>query len=324
MSRLLRGILDVLLGSVVLLTIVRIAGLDRGFPLVTVMTVFPYVVGVGALVGFVSLMRSWRTEAWICFAVVLAGVALLAPRALPGPAPAAEPDGPALSVAIANLRFGMGDAATVTSAVRRRDVDVLVVTELTEAAIDRLDDAGLDVVLPHRTLLPSRLTSGAGIYSRHRVEAGQPSTQRRFGPGTPKATIMLGAGYQVQLDAVHPLPPVSRSWTDAWREALASLPPPAEDRAGAVPRVLAGDFNATQDHRAFRELLSRGWVDAADATGTGLRPTFSSLRYGEPVPPVTLDHVLVDGRTAVREVEVTRLPGSDHHILVVELTLPAD
>ena len=45
------------------------------------------------------------------------------------------------------------------------------------------------------------------------------------------------------------------------------------DAAGASAdgrrTVLAGDFNATLDHRDLRRLLARGYNDAADATVTG-------------------------------------------------------
>ena len=88
-------------------------------------------------------------------------------------------------------------------------------------------------------------------------------------------------------------------------------------------RLLAGDFNATHDHAPFRALLDRGWNDAADAVGRGLVPTFNALPWGEPVPPVTLDHVLVDGDTEVLDVRVLPLPGSDHRLLVVDIAVPA-
>jgi len=41
------------------------------------------------------------------------------------------------------------------------------------------------------------------------------------------------------------------------------------------------------------------------------------------VPPVTIDHVLVDGRVEVLAATTAALPDSDHHMLVVRLRLPA-
>ena len=46
----------------------------------------------------------------------------------------------------------------------------------------------------------------------------------------------------------------------------------------ATSQILAGDFNATLDHAEFRALLDRGYVDAADAVGDGLTPTWPARR----------------------------------------------
>ena len=102
-----------------------------------------------------------------------------------------------------------------------------------------------------------------------------------------------------------------------WEQDLRLLPDPAPD----VLHVLAGDFNATPDHAAFRRLLRRGWTDAARLTGRALRPTWSPMR--SPVPRLTLDHVLVDPRVGVASLEVVHVPGTDHRALVTELRLPA-
>ncbi len=126
----------------------------------------------------------------------------------------------------------------------------------------------------------------------------------------------------LHVDAVHPLPPITAEWTLSWARQLRSLSSPPND--GDTPRhLLAGDFNATMDHYWFRELLDSGWVDAADARGMGLRSTFGGPGAGEPVPPVTLDHVLVDTDVLVEHVSTRPLPGSDHRMLIVRLRLPA-
>jgi hypothetical protein len=64
--------------------------------------------------------------------------------------------------------------------------------------------------------------------------------------------------------AVHTNPPAtSPAQVRSWEQDLAALPAPEP----GVLRVLAGDFNATLDHVAFRTLLDRGYVDAARAAG---------------------------------------------------------
>lgn len=161
-------------------------------------------------------------------------------------------------------------------------VDVLVAVEVTDVAVDALAAAGLDALLPNAEVLPTRFTSGGGIWSRHDLEAREPSRLRGFG-ATPQATIEV---------------------------------------PGHGP-LLVGDFNATLDHRALRDVLDRGWVDAAAAHGAGLRPTFHGLPSGEPVPPVTLDHVLVDRQVRIEDVQTRSVAGTDHRLLLVRLRLPA-
>lgn len=309
----------VLLLPVVVVTVVRVFGLDLGHPWAAVLTVFPWLLLVGLAGTGVAAAARWWPAAGVGATAVLVGVALLVPRIVAGPTPDEPADGPELTVAVANLREGNGDAATVVGAVRDHEVDLLVTLELTDAAIERLAAAGLDDLLPQTELQPSRFTSGGGIHSRFPLTAREPDAARGFGR-TPRASIEVAGAGEVALDAVHPLPPIVPEWTAQWRDALAALPDAAPDQER---RLLLGDFNATLDHAPLRDLLDRGWVDAADAVGAGLTPTFAALRYGEPVPPVTIDHVLVDRRTEVQAVRTVPLPGSDHRILVVDLRLPA-
>lgn len=101
-----------------------------------------------------------------------------------------------------------------------------------------------------------------------------------------------------------------------WADGLAALP-----RGGDRLHVLAGDFNATLDHPPMRALLGAGYRDAADVTGRGLTPTWPQQGW-EPVPGVTLDHVLADSAMAVGAFGVYALPGTDHRPVFAELTLP--
>jgi endonuclease/exonuclease/phosphatase family metal-dependent hydrolase len=103
-----------------------------------------------------------------------------------------------------------------------------------------------------------------------------------------------------------------------WRSDLANQPRP--DPA-APPRILLGDFNSTLDHQPLRALIARGYTDAADSAGAGLIGTWGPYD-GDPIPPVTIDHVLVDRRVGVRGARVHRLPGSDHRAVVAALVVP--
>ena len=92
------------------------------------------------------------------------------------------------------------------------------------------------------------------------------------------------------------------------------LPPPAE-----LPRLLAGDFNATLDHAPLRDVLRLGYADAAREVGKALLPTWGQV--GKPAV-ITIDHVLVDRRCAVLAGSVHAVPGTDHRAVFAEIRLP--
>ena len=83
--------------------------------------------------------------------------------------------------------------------------------------------------------------------------------------------------------------------------------------------MIAGDFNATLDHRALRGVLDRGWQDAAAETGEGLRPTWP---VGRRVLGLAIDHVLASDELAVGPVSIHEVRGSDHRAVVARLALP--
>ena len=101
----------------------------------------------------------------------------------------------------------------------------------------------------------------------------------------------------------HLRPPARNRCPTGSGACAASLRPISE----GVVRILLGDFNATLDHQALRDVLDRGYVDAADAVGKALTPTWPRQRL---LPPtVTIDHVLVDERVRVSDVGIHELPG---------------
>jgi endonuclease/exonuclease/phosphatase family metal-dependent hydrolase len=300
---------------VVLWTLLRVLGVDLGHPWPALLTVYPWMVALGVVLLAGAVALRWWPVVGVAGLVVLTGAAVLAPRVVASPQPEVAA-GTRLVVAVANLRVGEADAAAVVEHVTDHEVDVLVTLELTDDAVRRLTAAGLDEVLPASVLEPSRLSSGGGIHSRLPLVALAAGGDRHVGR-TPRGSVEVAGVGPVVVQGVHPLPPIDSSWTPRWHAALAALPAPGEE-----PRILAGDFNATHDHPSFRALLAAGWVDAAAAVGAGLRPTFSALRYGEPVPPVTLDHVLVGDGVAVEEVAVLAVPDSDHRMVVATLRLP--
>jgi endonuclease/exonuclease/phosphatase (EEP) superfamily protein YafD len=293
---------------------VRLLGLEPGAPLIGALALTPLVAATAWLPFLLALaLRSWAVAALAALVAVALSAAVL-PRAFGGPqAPLAG--GRSLSVMTANLRYGHGNPDAVMRLVRRQDVDVLSLQELTPAAARRLDRAGARARFPYRVLDPRSGASGSGLFSRLPLrDAARP-------PGTPHAMpqaqlIVAGVG-SVLVKAVHTIPPLGGD-VPAWREELCSLP---HATSNGELRLLIGDFNATLDHHELRALIASGYRDAADTAGIGLHGTY---RVGHRLPfRIAIDHVLVDQRAHVTAASVEPLPGSDHRALLTTLSLPA-
>lgn len=238
--------------------------------------------------------------------------AVVRPRGVPRPDSGAS--GPMLRVLTVNVYFGRADMEVVVARVRQRNADVLFLQELTEDAVTRLKQAGLEDVLPYMQYDLRGGSRGSGIYSRFPLSDGP--VVRSVQMAQPTALLQLPNGQSVELVCVHPVPPAPfrKGGASQWRRELATLPPPGES-----PRVLAGDFNATLDHAVFRDVLRRGYLDAAQQAGKALTPTWG-LPGKRAV--LTLDHVLVDRRCAVLEYSVHVIPGTDHRAIYAEVQLP--
>jgi endonuclease/exonuclease/phosphatase (EEP) superfamily protein YafD len=296
--------------------LLRATGTERGFPLVPAISFTPYAALTAVLPLGLALRARARSAAVLAGA---AGIALALPvlaRSRPDtPSPAAG--GPRVRVATVSLRRGHVPAAGVVGLVSACDVDVLAVAELTPRAEAALRAAGLDRLLPEEHVLPAR--PGAVPSASGALWSRLPITGRGAVPGEfeqPSAVLDVG-GSPLEVVAVHSAPPAtSPRAVRSWAADLAALPSPS----AALPRVLAGDFNATADHAAFRAVLAAGWTDAARAAGQGLAWTWRPLRLK--LPRLTLDHVLVDARVAVSAVRFVRVPGSDHRSVVADLLLP--
>lgn len=294
--------------------VVRGLGLDLGHPVVAAVSFTPYAALTAPLPVLVALLLRRRVVAAVAAVAAVVLIASVAPRAFGGPDPDEDPRGPRLVVMTSNVFVGRADPAAVLALVRRHDVDVLSLQELTPAALERLDAAGARRLLPGRAVEPRPGAAGSGVLARQVVRrVDGPDAD---GAAQPEALLRVPGGRAVAIKAVHPYPPTSRRKVGDWEGELGRLPGTGGDRL----RVLAGDFNATLDHRALRAVLDRGYVDAADATGDGLVPTWPDR--GRRLK-LTIDHVLADRRIAVERVTVHRVRGTDHRAVIATLRLPA-
>ena len=294
------------------IAVVRLAGLERGWPLVQLVAYTPLFAAGAAVAALLAALLRQRLPALVAAVVAIALGAVVGPRALGG---ADDADGPTLRVLTANLRDNPGAAPHFVALVRRTRPDVVSLQEVSPRVLTALEAEGLLERLPERVVPAWTGVPGNGLYARLPLRRGaDPPGLSKL---TPAARMTIG-GTRVEVVAVHPQAPARRSHTPRWRADLRALPPATPD--GPL-RVLAGDFNATLDHAELRRLLDTGYEDAADAVGAGLRATWPSGRRFP--PPVTIDHVLVDERASVRGVTVHRVPRTDHRAVLAELVLPA-
>jgi endonuclease/exonuclease/phosphatase (EEP) superfamily protein YafD len=250
-----------------------------------------------------------------------------------------------LTVMSINSRFGKADAAEIVRLVRDNAVELLAIQEHTQALEDRLAAEGLGSLLPHRISSPMENGSGSATYSKHPIQAIGLIPDTPFQMPTFRLTLpVAGAGKNVQgvagagntsrgreaatveVTNVHTLPPVDVR-VGQWRSDLESLGRlVARNGADAQGnQLLLGDFNATYDHSEFRRLLDdvqggRKLVDVGTAAGARFTPTWPM--DGQPLPGITIDHVITSPRIPASGYAVHRVAGTDHAAVLATLDVP--
>ncbi|MEU3604069.1 endonuclease/exonuclease/phosphatase family protein [Streptomyces sp. NPDC035033] len=216
-------------------------------------------------------------------------------------------------VIAANVEFGQATGALIDLARRERP-QLLFVSECDPACGRRLT-AALSRQLPHRVAVEAEGSAGSVLLSAHplRDRAVVPSVM-----GMPGATADI-AGRPVRLQLAHPMPPVPGQ-VRLWKDELGRLRDAVAARPAGEELILAGDFNASQDHAAFRSLLDAGpFLDAARTTGDSHAPTWPAEG---PLPAfVQIDHVLSSPGLLAAATRFLPLAGSDHRAVLADLDL---
>ena len=282
---------------------------------VTALALTPQVTVIAVVAEVILLLlRAWKT-AILGAVVVLVGVALQLPAIIPSAHPS---QAATITVLTANLRLGQADPAAVAALVKDHEVDLLAVQELTPQAADGLSAAGLDRELPYKLLAPREGGAGMGLWSRFPLR--QKVVLNGFGFSPVQADITLD-GRPMTIMSFHSKAPLYNRGTEQWTADLRSLAASMSETQSSL--LVAGDFNATYDHRQFRALLVDGYTDAAQDAGAGWIPTYPA---DGPVGPVAgIDHVLLGRNLVGIDAQSLTLPGSDHLAVIarVALTEPA-
>ncbi len=223
-----------------------------------------------------------------------------------------------------NLRYGLADPAQFVD-LAKSNADVVAVAELTEEAIDRYKQKGIDRSFPYSVLQPAPGAGGIGFWSRYPISPMSAAGHR--GVSMPAARVQV-PGLQVEpvVASVHVMSPVAgdentiEDWNYGMAGAKAQLDSFARE-AGPGAVIVSGDYNSTPDMRQFRDLLTNGYRDAVDQTGAGYAPTFKADSWLPPV--ITIDHVLTRN-AAASSIRTVKIKGTDHRALLATVRVPVE
>ncbi len=298
-------------GAISLVIACRAVDADAVTPVPQLLAFLPWLLAPTAAALLLALFARWRAGmVWGAVLLAVTGwfVRPYGTGTEPGGAAVAE-----LRVLTSNVEFGQGTDALIP--VVRRERPDLVFVEECEYGCEGALSAAFDAVYPYREAVPGAGSEGSVILSRFPLDGteGIPGSTL----GMPSATADV-QGLPVRLQLAHPMPPLPGQ-VGLWREELGALRDAAADNPSDTPTIFAGDFNASQDHAAFRRILDTGLRDAARLAGAARTPSWPARTA--PAAGTQIDHVLVSEEFSASDARFLSVTGSDHRALVVDLTL---
>jgi endonuclease/exonuclease/phosphatase (EEP) superfamily protein YafD len=213
-----------------------------------------------------------------------------------------------------NVEGGAADPAAILRILQSHRVDVLAVQELTPQMVSGLEAAGLAKLMPFSHLDPRPASPGTGLWARWPLTPLPPVLG--LTAATPRARIDPLGGRPVTLTAVHPMAP-THGHAGIWQRDLTLIGQALATVDG--PQVVAGDFNASRDHRPFRDLLAAGFRDCADVSQSRSWPGFTWPASGRRLAVMRIDHVLVSRTATVHMTRAIRVPRTDHHGVLTDI-----
>lgn len=216
-----------------------------------------------------------------------------------------DPATPVFRILSLNLRLGRADPPVVVGAAS--SVDIVVLTEVTMTAHQGLIQAGLGARFPYERTgtLPGWGASGTTVFSRFPIGDTRPLPADIAHQNWLIRIDVPGSG-DVDLAAVHPTRPFAGAsgWAEDQRRLEAAI-------VDAQPEVIAGDFNAVDNHQPIRRLSAEGFRSTTDSAGSGWQPTYPADRTDLP-PVAPIDHILIGPGLAAADSHTVRIAGTDH------------
>jgi len=231
-------------------------------------------------------------------------------------------------IAYANINSGNGHSLAVSRAIRQTDADVILVMEWTGNNLDPIEllSSGYKVVMDspgngtHGVLLLAKKTLGI---TSMMVDNPVP------GPcGMPVLTSSLQyKSTLITILGVHAPPPLKacKNTTDKTVSYFAGLVSHGRlDRKFGVGRkgdavIIVGDLNTLPFNHSIDNISHSGLVDAHRDAGHFLGATWAPFYV---LPRVArIDYVFNSPELKIRKLWNTRIPGSDHNLLVADYAL---
>jgi endonuclease/exonuclease/phosphatase (EEP) superfamily protein YafD len=251
----------------------------------------PLAVLMAVLAGLLTLHLSW-----------------LAPLFVPDDRPATSRSFAVFSL---NMRHGLADPQQVGSEAARADLVILV--EATPEALRALNAFDWQARFPYSVgAVTGNLVSDTAIFSRFPLSNAAPLPATSFQQYVATVTVpQVGA---VRVISAHPCNPYCGQ--GRWASEHAILRAAVQQNLGA-PLLVAGDFNAVDDHGPIRALVRDGLTSATDIVGAGWLPSYPANRLLPPLLPI--DHVMVNDRLTATSITTVKISGTDHLGLIASI-----
>jgi endonuclease/exonuclease/phosphatase (EEP) superfamily protein YafD len=229
---------------------------------------------------------------------------------------------PNLCVVSSNLLMDNPISASTIKALTSSNPDILITIETTTAILTSLTPRLKDYSQVSRGGSPvgEMIVIWANKNSPYTCTQAAPVIFKASNLELP-AVIVRGFGRTFTVVGVHIHSPKIKDAISIWHSELYELAVLAENSTGNL--ILAGDFNASLEHKNMRN-LARVLKDAGAVLGSSLRRTWpcDGNIFGKFLPfcVLGLDHALVSDQIEILEYKQLHIPGSDHKGILVRFS----
>jgi endonuclease/exonuclease/phosphatase (EEP) superfamily protein YafD len=216
-----------------------------------------------------------------------------------------KPEGTPVRVASFNVFVSNHRYQDTLDWVRKAAPDFIYFTETTDTWADVLEDLRDDY--------PHSIEEGTGFAFYSKLPIRSHEIIRCSDIEFPLLVARVETPHgEVTVFAVHPLPPVSRHWSEALDETMAILAREVSKTSGPV--IVAGDFNATRWSHKSAHLRHAGLKDASYGKAPG-----ATWMRANPFISIPIDRLLYRGEAMdCHRFEIGPELGSDHRPLIAE------